>query len=94
MGAPAGFTKKDARVRTKRTWLFVSSTLFMVLGFAPAALLGTTLLGGSHYVGLVVVLLGYFAASPAGWVRGAAGGGNSAESSARTRASCASAASW
>ena len=61
MGAPVGFTKKDARVRTKRSWLFVATTLATVLGFGPACFAATSLVDRFHY-SAVFVLLAYVSA--------------------------------
>jgi len=61
MGAPAGFTKKDALVRTKRTWVFAASVLLCVVGFEPMMVAVISALSGHlHWVwGLLAAIAFY-----------------------------------
>lgn len=67
------FTKDDARVRTKRTWLLVASLVVAVVGFTPAVGLsvGGVLLGGAARLGLLayVAYLGGFVGLMHAWNR-------------------------
>ncbi len=56
------FEKTNARVRIKRTWLFVAGTLLLVVGFGPVVGLMTILML-SHTLLALLVVLGHLTAS-------------------------------
>ena len=61
MGAPGGFTKKEALVRTKRTWVFVASAVLVVVGYEPMMVAIINALNGHlHWLwGLLAVVAFY-----------------------------------
>jgi hypothetical protein len=62
MAAPEGFTKRDALVRTKRTWLFVASVLICGLGVEPMMLaVMAALLGHHHWSWGLLAVTAFFA---------------------------------